>query len=201
RKRRGEADDSGQAQKRSRLLAPSTGGASEPEAVDLEESGTLSFELAGEEFIGVTAYSPESEDINLTGNDSDSVVLWEQNQELPLLSIPVDDSLALLGSDDDEELRDNDGYVTDKVSLQSLIYGRHVLSGSVLSSAWPAGTIRCPICMDFYPQIVQSGRLILSTLCGHVFCSQCLPFALQTASFCPTCRTELTPVQYHPIYI
>ncbi|NWV36918.1 RNF4 ligase, partial [Grantiella picta] len=77
----------------------------------------------------------------------------------------------------------------------------HVLSGSVLSSAWPAGTIRCPICMDFYPQILQSGRLILSTLCGHVFCSQCLPFALQTASFCPTCRTELTPGQYHPIYI
>lgn len=29
----------------------------------------------------------------------------------------------------------------------------HVLSGSVLSSAWPAGTVRCPICMDFYPQV------------------------------------------------
>lgn len=39
----GEADDSSQAQKLSRLLAPSTGGASEPEPVDFEESGTLSF--------------------------------------------------------------------------------------------------------------------------------------------------------------
>ncbi|KAL2304757.1 hypothetical protein Nmel_006712, partial [Mimus melanotis] len=109
--------------------------------------------------------------------------------------------VVLLASDDNEELRDNDGYVTDKVSLQSLISDRVAIGCSVLSSAWPAGTIRCPICMDFYPQIVQSGRLILSTLCGHVFCSQCLPFALQTAQFCPTCRTDLTPGQYHPIYI
>ncbi|NXH59082.1 RNF4 ligase, partial [Rhabdornis inornatus] len=190
RKRSGEADDSGQAQKRSRLLAPSTDGASEPEPVDFKESGTLSFELAGEEFIGVPADSPDSEDINLTGNDSGSVV-WERNLEYPLLPAPLDDSFVLLASDGDEELRDNDGYVTDKVSLQSLISDRVAT----------AGTIRCPICMDFYPQIIQSGRLILSTLCGHVFCSQCLPFALQTVRFCPTCRTDLTPEQYHPLYI
>lgn len=37
----------------------------------------------------------------------------------------MDDSVLLLTSDDDdEELRDNDGYVTDKVSLQSLISDR-----------------------------------------------------------------------------
>ncbi|NWV76864.1 RNF4 ligase, partial [Dasyornis broadbenti] len=183
RKHRGELDDSGQAQKRSRLLASSTGGASEPEPTDLEESGTIFFEL------DVTADSPESEVINLTGNDSGNVV-WEQNQEHPLLSGVVDNSVALLARDDDEELRDDDGYVTDKVSVQRLISDRVT-----------TGAIRCPICMDFYPQIVRSGRLILSTLCGHIFCSHCLPVALQTASFCPTCRTELTPGQYHPIYI
>ncbi|XP_064272685.1 uncharacterized protein LOC135298746 isoform X2 [Passer domesticus] len=348
RKHCGEAGDSSQAQKWSRLLAPSTGGAPEPEPVDFEESGTLSFELAGEEFLSVTADSPDSEEINLTGNDSGSIVQWEQNQqhplsraadnsvlllasdddveprdsdgawasgtlsspnwmdeyleweqnqEYPLLSIPADDSVALLASDDDEELRDDDGLFH---PLPSVLYkdcflwqleqnqqhplvsraddnsvlllasdeeeGRNnnsawasgtlsspnwmdeylefieerdqqgsqlLLDSSVLSDddedeaadndvsvtdsaseerdssedetgssdAWPAGTIRCPICMDFYPQIVQSGRLILSTLCGHVFCSQCLPFALQTACFCPTCRTDLTPGQYHPIYI
>ncbi|NXR36660.1 RNF4 ligase, partial [Zosterops hypoxanthus] len=127
-----------------------------------------------------------------------------QNQQHPLVSRAADNSAMLLASDGDVEPRDSDGYVRDKVYLQSLISDTgqpHVLSGSVLSSAWPAGTVRCPICMDFYPQIVQSGRLILSTLCGHVFCSQCLPFALQSASFCPTCRTDLTPGQYHPIYI
>ncbi|NXI27152.1 RNF4 ligase, partial [Sterrhoptilus dennistouni] len=127
-----------------------------------------------------------------------------QNQQHPLVSRAADNSAMLLASDGYVEPRDSDGYVRDKVHLQSLISDTgqpHVLSGSVLSSAWPAGTVRCPICMDFYPQIVQSGRLILSTLCGHVFCSQCLPFALQSASFCPTCRTDLTPGQYHPIYI
>ncbi|NXB40813.1 RNF4 ligase, partial [Eulacestoma nigropectus] len=191
RKRRGEEDDSGQAPKRSRLLSSSTSGSPEPEPADLKESGAHFFELAGEEFIGVTADSSESEDINLTGNDSGSVVQWDQSQELPLLSIAVCDSVALLASDDDDELRDNDGCVTDKVSLQSLIPDRVAT----------AAIIRCPICMDFYPQIMQSGRLILSTLCGHVFCSECLPVALQTAGFCPTCKTDLSPEQYHPIYI
>lgn len=45
-------------------------------------------------------------------------------EEYPLLSLPVDDSVVLLASDDDEDLRDDDGYVTDKVSLQSLISDR-----------------------------------------------------------------------------
>ncbi|NXO76184.1 RNF4 ligase, partial [Sitta europaea] len=195
----GEADDSGQAQKWSRILASSTSGASETEPADFEESGALFFEF------GVIYDSPDSEDINLIGNDSGSVV-WEQNQQHPLVSRAADTSATLLTSEDDMKPRDSDGYVTEKVYLQSLMtlnvwWHKHVLSGSVFSSAWPRSIIRCPICMDFYPQIMQSGRLILSTVCGHVFCSQCLPLALQTASFCPTCRTDLTPEQYHPIYI
>lgn len=50
-------------------------------------------------------------------------------------------------------------------------------------------------------QIVQSGRLIVSTKCGHVFCSQCLRDSLRNANSCPTCRKKLTHGQYHPIYI
>uniref|UniRef100_A0A8B9RQF1 RING-type domain-containing protein n=1 Tax=Accipiter nisus TaxID=211598 RepID=A0A8B9RQF1_9AVES len=30
------------------------------------------------------------------------------------------------------------------------------------------------------------GRLIVSTKCGHVFCSQCLHVSLRNASSCPT---------------
>ncbi|KAK4818787.1 hypothetical protein QYF61_019133 [Mycteria americana] len=40
--------------------------------------------------------------------------------------------------------------------------------------------------------IVQSGRLIVSTKCGHVFCSQCLRDSLRNANSCPTCRKKLT---------
>ncbi|KAF1571697.1 UNVERIFIED_CONTAM: E3 ubiquitin-protein ligase RNF4, partial [Eudyptes robustus] len=88
--------------------------------------------------------------------------------------------ICILISDDEDETRDNDVYVTDKV---------------------PSGTVSCPICMDGYSEIVQSGRLIVSTKCGHVFCSQCLRDSLRNANSCPTCRKKLTHRQYHPIYI
>ncbi|XP_051921652.1 RING finger protein 4 isoform X2 [Hippocampus zosterae] len=63
------------------------------------------------------------------------------------------------------------------------------------------GTISCPVCMDTYSEMVESGRLVVSTKCGHVFCSQCLRDALRRSLTCPTCRKRLTPRQYHPLYI
>ncbi|XP_077589764.1 E3 ubiquitin-protein ligase RNF4-like isoform X2 [Stigmatopora nigra] len=63
------------------------------------------------------------------------------------------------------------------------------------------GTISCPVCMDTYTEMVESGRLVVSTKCGHVFCSQCLRDALSRSHTCPTCRKRLTPRQYHPLYI
>lgn len=101
------------------------------------------------------------------------------------------------------------------------------LSVSLCSRSTP-GTISCPICMDSYSevrlwhklftpgrqvetlssdwlklslQIVESGRLVVSTKCGHVFCSQCLRDALTSSHTCPTCRKRLTPRQYHPLYV
>ncbi|XP_032916794.1 uncharacterized protein LOC116996878 [Catharus ustulatus] len=73
--------------------------------------------------------------------------------------------------------------------------------GTARSHAQQGVVIRCPICMDFYSEIVQSGRLIVATMCGHLFCSGCLPVALETVGVCPTCRMELTPDLYFPIYI
>ncbi|XP_027548476.1 E3 ubiquitin-protein ligase RNF4-like [Neopelma chrysocephalum] len=60
--------------------------------------------------------------------------------------------------------------------------------------------VRCPICMDFYSRILRKHRQVVSTQCGHLFCSRCLPFALQTSWACPTCRTELPPRAYHRIF-
>ncbi|XP_075606892.1 E3 ubiquitin-protein ligase RNF4-like [Balearica regulorum gibbericeps] len=82
-----------------------------------------------------------------------------------------------------------------------LTHDDSLVSGFVLSPARPSGTVSCPICMDGYSEIVQSGRLIVSTKCGHVFCSQCLRDSLRNANSCPTCRKKLTHRQYHPIYI
>ncbi|XP_076193632.1 E3 ubiquitin-protein ligase RNF4-like [Aptenodytes patagonicus] len=77
----------------------------------------------------------------------------------------------------------------------------HAYLNPVVKLVLPSGTVSCPICMDGYSEIVQSGRLIVSTKCGHVFCSQCLRDSLRNANSCPTCRKKLTHRQYHPIYI
>ena len=63
------------------------------------------------------------------------------------------------------------------------------------------GTIFCPVCMDGYAEIADSGRLLVSTLCGHVFCGQCLRDALRHSKRCPKCRKRVTHRQYHPIYV
>ncbi|XP_077091861.1 E3 ubiquitin-protein ligase RNF4 isoform X5 [Siphateles boraxobius] len=63
------------------------------------------------------------------------------------------------------------------------------------------GAVSCPVCMDAYSEIIDSGRLMVSTKCGHLFCSQCIRDSLSRAHSCPTCRKKLTQKQYHPIYI
>ncbi|KAM9661377.1 E3 ubiquitin-protein ligase RNF4 isoform 3-T3 [Morphnus guianensis] len=188
RKRRGGAVNSRQARKRNRLMASTTEMASEAEPIELEES-------AGEEVVDLTCESSDPVVVDLTHNDS-VVVSKNQRQRrnLRLRSQRQSDS-CVLSSDDEDETRDNDVYVTDKVSREL-----GPLEDETASSK-PSGTVSCPICMDGYSEIVQSGRLIVSTKCGHVFCSQCLRDSLRNANSCPTCRKKLTHRQYHPIYI
>ncbi|XP_032843218.1 E3 ubiquitin-protein ligase RNF4 [Tyto alba] len=182
RKRRGGAVNSRQARKRNRLAASTAEMASEAEPIELEES-------AGEEVVDLTCESSDPVVVDLTHNDS--VVIVEENQQqrrnLRLIGQQQLD-ICILISDDEDEPRDNDIWMP-------------VASVFVLSTARPSGTVSCPICMDGYSEIVQSGRLIVSTKCGHVFCSQCLRDSLRNANSCPTCRKKLTHRQYHPIYI
>ncbi|KFO60586.1 E3 ubiquitin-protein ligase RNF4, partial [Corvus brachyrhynchos] len=155
---------------------------------------------AGEEvIIDLTGESSGPEVIVISDDESDVVQVQdrEQSQQSPLGSRETENSAELWAGDNEEEPRDNNGYVTHEVSLQSL----HVLSGSVSSSAQRGVVIRCPICMDVYSEIMQSERQLVSTLCGHVFCSRCLATALETADMCPTCRVDLSPELYHPIYL
>ncbi|NXM22306.1 RNF4 ligase, partial [Ploceus nigricollis] len=149
------------------------------------------------EFIDLTGESSEPEVITTSDDEPPVVQDKEQSQPSPLGSRDAENSAELRASDNEEEPRDNDEYVTDEESLQSAISD----ICSVSSSAQQGVVIRCPICMEFYSEILQSGRLIMATMCGHVFCSECLPVALETVGLCPTCRVELTPDLYHPIYI
>ncbi|KAF1555995.1 E3 ubiquitin-protein ligase RNF4, partial [Eudyptes schlegeli] len=173
RKRRGGAVNSRRVRKRNRLMASTAEMASEAEPIELEES-------AGEEVVDLTCESSDPVVVDLTHNDS-VVVSKNQRQgrNLRLRSQRQSDS-CVLSSDDEDETRDNDVYVTDKVSREL-----GPLEDETASSKY----------------IVQSGRLIVSTKCGHVFCSQCLRDSLRNANSCPTCRKKLTHRQYHPIYI
>ncbi|XP_077428783.1 E3 ubiquitin-protein ligase RNF4 isoform X2 [Vanacampus margaritifer] len=92
---------------------------------------------------------------------------------------------------------DDDDAVSSSVPSANVLTSLQTQSSTRLTP----GTISCPVCLDTYPEMVESGRLVVSTKCGHVFCSQCLRDALQRSHSCPTCRKRLTPRQYHPLYI
>ncbi|XP_064424485.1 RING finger protein 4 [Latimeria chalumnae] len=178
----GEIENTRRAHKRQRPTNPSaamaTENTTERESIEVEES-------VGEEVVDLTCESTEPVVVDLTHNDS--VVIVEDHQACGRQENA--DSCVL--SSDDDDIREN---VTSNVTEQTVL-----LEESSSRSSWRA--ISCPICMDGYAEIVQSGRLIVSTKCGHVFCSQCLRDTLKNASSCPTCRKKLNHKQYHPLYI
>ncbi|KAG8453414.1 hypothetical protein GDO86_000154 [Hymenochirus boettgeri] len=157
-----------------------------------EETEPIELE-SGEEVVDLTCESSEPVVVDLTNNDlsiNDSVVIVEDTprQRRNLSRNPQQAASCILSSDD-EDSRDAEGFMTNKDF--SPVDNR--------SSA--SGRVSCPICMDSYPEIIQSKRLIVSTKCGHIFCSQCLRDALKNSLKCPTCRKKLNHKQYHPIYI
>lgn len=61
--------------------------------------------------------------------------------------------------------------------------------------------ITCPVCMDTVHQFEKSGRHIVTTVCGHIFCNVCIRSAISTQHKCPTCRKKLNLKQYHSIFL
>ncbi|KAM5193562.1 E3 ubiquitin-protein ligase RNF4 [Mantella aurantiaca] len=158
------------------------------ELIELEESV--------EEVVDLTCESYEPAVVDLTDlTHNDSVVVKHQDRRRNRNNAAQGSShgASCILSSDDEDSRNNiylDGSRSSELTTSHRTRSRS--SG---------GNVSCPICMDGYSEIVQSGRLIVSTKCGHIFCSQCLRDALKNATSCPTCRKKLTSKQYHPIYI
>ncbi|XP_040191240.1 E3 ubiquitin-protein ligase RNF4 [Rana temporaria] len=157
------------------------------ELIELEESV--------EDVVDLTCESYESTVVDLTDlTQNDSVVIVEEHRGQRRNAARGSSQVAsCILSSDDEDSKNNDVYLSGGGSSDlTSVHTRSRSSGAHVS---------CPICMDGYSEIVQSGRLIVSTKCGHIFCSQCLRDALKNATSCPTCRKKLTHKQYHPIYI
>ncbi|XP_041845537.1 RING finger protein 4 isoform X2 [Melanotaenia boesemani] len=134
-----------------------------------------------EEVVDLTCEASEAAVVDLTSNDSVMLV-----DEGPLnRRVPAGESYVLSSDEDDDT---------------SPAFNAAAVS-SVHTPRSTPGLISCPVCLDLYSEIVESGRLVVSTKCGHVFCSQCLRDALTSSHTCPTCRKKLTSRQYHPLYI
>ncbi|XP_074643085.1 E3 ubiquitin-protein ligase RNF4-like isoform X2 [Tubulanus polymorphus] len=65
----------------------------------------------------------------------------------------------------------------------------------------PGRAVSCPVCLDNYRQIRASKRTLMSTVCGHVFCSECINGAINIQRRCPTCRKKLNKKQIHPLFL
>lgn len=187
RKRRGGTVNSRQTQKRTQEVASTPEMALDAEPIELVES-------AGDEIVDLTCESLEPVVVDLTHNDSVVIVDERRRPRRNGRRQRQEQADSCVVSSDDEELaRDRDVYVTTHTPRNA----REDSATGLRSS----GTVSCPICMDGYSEIVQNGRLIVSTECGHVFCSQCLRDSLKNANTCPTCRKKINHKRYHPIYI
>lgn len=56
--------------------------------------------------------------------------------------------------------------------------------------------MECPICMESL-----EGRAIMATVCGHIFCAECIRNAVKKNKNCPNCRKKLNSNGIHPIYL
>ncbi|XP_070692906.1 E3 ubiquitin-protein ligase RNF4 [Pempheris klunzingeri] len=137
-----------------------------------------------EEVVDLTCEGSEAAVVDLTNNDS--VLLVDEGPRNRRVTAAES---YVVSSDEDEDT---------PPALNAAIVSS--LQADSSSRSTP-GTISCPVCLDSYSEIVESGRLVVSTKCGHVFCSQCLRDALTSSHTCPTCRKRLTHRQYHPLYI
>eukprot|EP00731_Ephydatia_muelleri_P020368 Em0013g95a len=62
-------------------------------------------------------------------------------------------------------------------------------------------SVSCPICLETVEQFEKSGRQLVTTVCGHVFCNVCARNSISRQHACPTCRKKLTLKQYHPLFL
>merc|ERR1712083_1203307 len=62
-------------------------------------------------------------------------------------------------------------------------------------------SIQCPVCLRSLQSLKRRGYGIVSTMCGHLFCSKCLPQSLRGNGRCPTCRKLLGMTGYHQVFI
>ncbi|GFY58506.1 hypothetical protein TNIN_447421 [Trichonephila inaurata madagascariensis] len=64
-------------------------------------------------------------------------------------------------------------------------------------------TVECGICLETTDEVTSSGKMLMSTTCGHIFCNDCMEsiFKESRSKCCPNCRKRITRRQVHPIFL
>ncbi|KAG5895636.1 hypothetical protein JTB14_008645 [Gonioctena quinquepunctata] len=55
----------------------------------------------------------------------------------------------------------------------------------------------CPICLE----VLGGGLVAAATICGHIFCQDCIKKVAKLSKTCPTCRKRINLKQIHPLYL
>ncbi|XP_076130729.1 E3 ubiquitin-protein ligase RNF4-like isoform X1 [Alosa pseudoharengus] len=159
--------------KRSRRNTNSMTSEEPPETIDVEND-----RLRGEEVVDLTSETPETSVVDLTNTDCVVQLVDEGPRSHHNIAA--------------------EGYVLISDEEETPVTTTSLRANSRLRST--TGEVSCQVCFSTYAEIVQRGRGMVSTLCGHMFCKECLCKSLDRTHACPKCQTKLTRKQYHPIY-
>jgi len=153
--------------------------------INLEDSTAIEEDVETQNDEGGNGGGGDSDVVDLTdGQDSQAPVSTSMNSRTPRRQLPqLEDSNVI------------DLTNSPTPSSSSL----PTASSSRASSSQLAG---CSICLDTYVEIKDVGKTLMSTTCGHVFCSTCLESSLKNnGNTCPVCRKRLKNGDYHPLYL
>ena len=146
-------------------------------------------------FVDLTNFDHSGSPVTISDTPSRrSVARAEENLRSPYL---VSDASV----SDDDDLPPPPFKVTLRVQSKQSTVSSPQPGGSRVNAA-PRG--ECPICMDSFAEVKASGRQVMSTTCGHVFCEECVKGVLgadASARKCPTCRKKLSSRAVHPLFI
>lgn len=85
--------------------------------------------------------------------------------------------------------------ISPKKRLTTTVAANFIQPSSQPSQSAATPAVTCPICLEsiFHQQAA-------STVCGHLFCNQCIRQEIQIRKKCPMCKRSLKRHQVHPIY-
>lgn len=161
-----------------------------------------------EDYIDVDAY----EDVTEVNNDGNTL----ENRTTMEVIVEDDDNVTIIADGNEDGISENGlnvnhSFIDDlnlTVNLNSSPSSSGACSSTSASSSACAstapsngsGSVSCRICLDSQSDLEKDGHHLLSTVCGHIFCSQCLPNVIKKRGLCPICRRVLRPKDFHQIF-